>query len=328
MNTTQNDSWMDEKREAFNNILKCVFPNLRKEKSATILTRENELPTAFDPILSYDRLFKDSKYEYIGDKEFSHFTSLNALIAILKSGWFRVSNLSNLDDKNELNYGASFFNEMDEKSMWKENIYSLSACKSTIKNRRDKYMWEKYANNGNGVLIEYSLNLKTECDYLLGKILYGDEDCENTIGRLKSAYEEYTKNNKVKINNPLSTFCELFSFHKEKKFENENEIRLLFKFNEADIFQKFSMKPENYFYDDVFENRDIRKFLKIFLVIKNQENSNHDNHPTIKINKIILGYNLGAEEKYRIYNFLASEFKDKYDFDIFHFTPNFKCVKY
>ena len=108
-----------------NNIVKTVF------KSAGC---------GFNFELMYENLFKDTKYKYIGDNKFLHFTSAENLIRILESGSLRMSDFNNLADKNEFVYGLKVFGESF--SSYKicninEKLFCLSACKSKEQTQKD-----------------------------------------------------------------------------------------------------------------------------------------------------------------------------------------------
>src|SRR5260221_6194725 len=86
-------------------IINKVLPYARAASSSVWGSPDVE-PRSFEGKISTDMLFKDSPYEYTGDGNFIHFSSLQGLINILNSGYLRMSEFGNLIDNQELIYGA------------------------------------------------------------------------------------------------------------------------------------------------------------------------------------------------------------------------------
>lgn len=88
---------------------------------------------------------------------------------------------------------------------------------SLTKKYNMKYMWEKYANNGAGFCIEYKCQDLLQISTDISEILYSDENGLN-------AYFEDSLNDES-----FSKAVREILFTKEKKWELENETRLIYK---------------------------------------------------------------------------------------------------
>lgn len=316
-------------------VIHPVLPNAKLKESFI-----NGAPTTyFEGKLSSGELFKKTDYEYKGDGKFIHYTSLLGLKTILDSGFLRMSEFGNLIDKNELHYAASVFSEnpifsfdKTKTEQLKDSILCLSICESNERTKKNDLMWEVYGDKGKGAIIEFELTKKDPYFFILGKMQYGIEGLK-PLSELKKLAENYinNKDNVMFPNNFPELLLELQSFHKSKRYEGENEIRLLLKRN-----KEF---PEDTIYEDINSNQEVKYFNKLFLKgrypyaedeIKPNEYgiSIFDEFPQIEIKNIILGFNISVENKIAITD-LLNEIKAKhnYEFEIFQINDEKEIIK-
>lgn len=161
---------------------------------------------------------------------------------------------------------------------------------------------------------------------------YGEE-AKKPLRNIKELAEKYIKEKNVIFpNNSPEFLLELQSFHKSKRYEEEKEIRLLFKKN------KFF--PAETIYQDINSNQEVKHFNKLFLKARypyaedeikpNESNiSILDEFPQIEIKNIILSFNISVENKVTI-TYLLNEIKAKYnyEFEIFQINNEKKLLKY
>lgn len=177
----------------------------------------------------YKNLFENTKYETAKQSLLCHFTSLQGLSSILKNGYLRLSEFSHFSDLNELNFGASIFDNIflsTEKlnnlvKNQKQNSFALSACMSNDEVIRNSYMWEVYGNSSKGAIIEFEIQNTTVESLLYGKIQYGDKGLKPLKNIFILAKEFHNEHKFFPTNFPID-IKELLAFHKEKKYEDEN----------------------------------------------------------------------------------------------------------
>jgi hypothetical protein len=311
-------------------LIKVVKPLLPNAKYNYIIQFEDfhETSDTFNGALSSEEIFKNSNYEYKEEERFLHFTSLTNLDSIIKSGHIRMSDFTNLSDKSELNYaslvfetGNEYFNInkeiIDEE---KRKLFCLSVCKNSIETIQNTFMWNEYGNKGTGVIIDFSLNCSKSNRFSIGHIKYGKNELE-VIKDLKQRFIDFADKNTFRPNNPVQMITLLLAYHKSLKYASENELRIL--------FNDKGLELTNIEYPTIDStinkhNQKIR-FNKIFLKGRNPFKGCEENlFPEIKINRIILGYNLSYEEKADAL-LLFNKLKEKYselDFDIYHMNDD------
>lgn len=325
--TKDNNTWDISQariRKFENEVLKSVLPYARFSETK-MFGSPNFSPNSFKAKISSVNIFKDSIYEYKGDGNFIHFTSLFALNSILESGYLRMSEFGNLIDQNELTYGAQVFEGIKDyqKNLqilnnFKENVFSLSACQSSENTMKDPYLWQTYGDKGNGVVIEYSFTNMNLVNYIFGNIQYGKVGLL-PLEKIKSLSDKFkTENDDFFPENFLELIIEMESFHKAMKFSEEKEVRLIFK---NDISLKYNHNP---IFRDINSTRDIKNFLKIFLKGRNPEytNANMDSvgedffcnfFPQIEIKRIIFGFGISVEKKVNFMHYF-NDIKTKYNY--------------
>lgn len=295
----------------------------------------------FHSILSTKNLFKGSIYELKYNKPLIHFTSLQSLSSILNDGFFRMSQLGELDDVNELGYASRVFEKnsifdhnkhLIDKS--KSQLFCLSACLKTKSVLKDLYMWENYADNGNGVMIEFNISDRNAHRFNIGQIKYGDYELQH-IKALKKRAEEFYINKKTFPNNPIELFSIFKSFHKSSRFKKEKEVRILYassEFNPKEPFEANSFEKPITMYQDINRKNQVIYFNKIFLAGKSPfPNSDTSIFPEITIKSVTLGYNFDFNEIIELgkyfnniqgYNFKIYQLD--YELNLINLMPFFK----
>lgn len=323
------------------NVIKQIFPHARFA-SSIMIGSPDYAPSSFKGVLSTENLFKDSLYEYKGDGNFIHYTSLLGLNSILSTGWLRMSEFRNLIDQNELLYASKVFSnnplftpQIETVNDIKENIFCLSACESTYETKTDSYLWEVYGDNGKGVFIEYEFSEPKPFHHIFGKVRYGDNELLQ-LRQLKTSFETFRNTNEdFSPEKFIELILEAQAFHKAKKYSSEKEVRLLLRVDK----QKYDEHQDFRIYQDINSKQEVRYFSKLFLkgrhpyiTNENIEKIGLDNiiklTPQIEIKNIVLGFNIAIEKKIEIMHFLQ-KVKNLYgyEFELSHINDEKKIIK-
>lgn len=291
----------------------------------------------------YENLFNDTVYE-TNENRLSHFTSLQGLISILKGGFLRLSEMNHLNDNNELHYGAKVFKseKLDKVKLdeiiktHKENCFTLSTCISSTEINTNFFMWETYGNKGNGAIIEFEIVYNDVKSILLGKMQYGIDELE-PLKDINDLADTFYKNNNFKPTNFPLDIIELLAFHKEKKYTDENEVRLFIKLDKPKDGEHIHFAT----YQDITNTNDVKWFFRLFLegrkdvlekegIEKELIDDYFDFYPTIKIKRILLGSSISFEQKRLIFNLLNEIKKPNnfYDFEIVHLNNENEVLKF
>ena len=243
----------------FKEIVKKFFPE-------PMVTTQN-----FDVIVSeLAKNFQNSKYYYSDKLEFIHFTTLNNLFSILNEGALRFYNLNNSNDPNEFFFSLNLLNlGITKVDYFKSHTYTFSFC--PLSESGNKYLWEKYANNYQGIGIHFEIknNLCNWKKYYLSPIIYEQinnlELFSTEINQFKSKYN--LPSNCLDFNELARIFC----FHKEGSWNKEKEVRLLtyFPFNNISDYARYSIPSYRY---EMNRNRFVEHIsLKLWENIKTKD---------------------------------------------------------
>lgn len=340
----EDEAWKpahDNVRKIEKDVLQKVFPHARFA-SAGMMGSPEIAPNSFNADISPDNLFKDTPYEYKGSGKFIHFTNLIALKSILDSGWIRMSEFSNLVDKQELVYASSVFEnnsfytqEFSKLEHLKRRVFCLSACESSVQTQSDSFMWEIYADKGNGAFIEFEYTNKEPYFHNLGNVLYGKENL-NPLKRLKELYDQFRVGaNNFTIQDFFSVIIEIKAFHKAKRYQSEKEVRLLFK----NHIRPFEEHDHTSIYEDFNAKQEVKYFSKLYLKGRNpivtDENLQKYTeeeicryYPQIEIKRICLGYNISIENKVDIMTFISKlKATNNYDFELWHINNELEQIR-
>jgi hypothetical protein len=241
---------------------------------------------------------KDTKFYYNKEKEFIHFTSIEALFGILNSKHLRLYNLPNMDDKYELEYAlkALSFIDTDDKNEIKEQLYILSMCSASLilneePKKKKHILWKLHGHDGKGVILKLKIenDLSTWYNYYLTECFY-------TLDNFKAIEDLHKKTNNELLDTKLASFIKL------PIYEFENEIRLVFdKRNSGWINDKDNTVKYPVVYPDKLNQAENISYVQLPLL--NFFKNNPDAYPTppnglqlkyeipkISISEIILGY--------------------------------------
>lgn len=336
----KNDSW-DNAHNLLNkfeqNVIKKAFPHAVIGNS--ILFGSPDIsPNSFEGKISPENLFKDTQYEYIGDGNLLHFTSLFGVKSILESGFFRLSEFGNLIDTNELIYASQVFQDNDlftpqiqALDDLKNNVFCLSACKSDEFTIKNTFMWDNYSDKGRGVSIEFSLTNKNPYSYIIGNLMYGESSLE-LLRKLKVLAEKFKIENDFFPNNFIELLLEIQSFHKSLKFEIEKEVRILFRSDK----NKYEDHNHSLIYKDINSNQEVKYFSKIYIKGRHpMSNSNNIDemdlfrfYPQIEIKKITFGFNISPEKLTQLQHFFFDlKKKNNYDFELWRINNEMETIK-
>jgi hypothetical protein len=324
-------AWQDT-YEFKQKVITPIFPNASLSQSGFFCNPD--LPIrAFSAHLSSRNLFEGTSYEYNGNGIFLHFTSLPILSTILKSGFIRMSDFNCLTDKSEINFARQHFKKIPNNEgieSEKEKMFCLSACESNQEVVLDAHMWEHYADKGHGCSIEYKFTSPRIANMSFGKIQYGKRKLKplKDIDTLMQIFA--LSNNGFKVIDPMKFLAPIFAFHKDVKFQKENEVRLFY-YQDGSIFND---KPHLNQYKDFYKQDQVRNFIKIYLSGKNKyvpypgldDEAALGVSPQIEITKVIIGPNVENVLE-TIDQLLMFKEEEKQEFEIWRVTQKSEYFK-
>ncbi len=247
---------------------------------------------------------KNTMFYYNKEKEFIHFTSIEALFGILNSKHIRMYNLPNMDDKYELEYAlnALSFINTEVKNKINEHLYVLSMCSASLilneePKKKKHLLWKLHGQDGKGIIIKLKIenDLSSWHNYYLTKCFY-------TLDNFQAIEELHKITNTELLDTKLACFIKL------PIYEFENEIRLVFdKRYSGCIKDKENVIKYPVVYPDKL-NRD-ENISYVQLPLLNFFRNNPEAYPTppnglqlnyeipkISISEIILGYRLNDND--------------------------------
>ncbi len=170
--------------------------------------------------LGANHCLQNSKYFLNPEgQEFFHLTSYRNLFSIINSGAFRLYNLKNSDDPNELESFRDVGAVDQNIEHYKQRTFILSGCQ--IDDLDNVKLWEGY---GEVAIVYQVLNSAMHWrNFHFSKIIY---EPESRFGLLKEILERF----QTKYTRPFEfdTVPNLIAFHKNKQFEWEREVRLMY----------------------------------------------------------------------------------------------------
>ncbi|MEK6782371.1 MAG: hypothetical protein AABY93_11740 [Bacteroidota bacterium] len=164
--------------------------------------------------------FRNSRYfiEPAGQR-FFHLTSYRNLFSIINSGTFRLYNLSNSDDANELSSFKDVGLTQDQIDRIKERIFTMSFC--NVMDIANKQLWDEYGKVA--IVFEILNGATTWNNFHLSKVYYEP----NTAFREYFVLEQEFKK-RLKIDFSHDSLRDLIAFHKNEELKWEREIRLMY----------------------------------------------------------------------------------------------------
>ncbi|MFC5282646.1 DUF2971 domain-containing protein [Pedobacter alpinus] len=255
-------------------------------------------------------------YASTDQKYLIHYTSsLQNLFNILNSGFLRLSNLSSLNDPQELLYMAKEINwiETSQLNLFRKSFHSVSFCGIHNLAQPDKFpMWRLYGGDGYGAAIVFEiLNPNTDWHkYMLARIQYGNSaERDKYIDFLRFHSQFQIENNRPITNLPEAVFA-FMGMHKNDIWNYEEEIRLIshYEYEEHSLEPKTAQNQAAKLRHSIGQNGNPYSYLELplfgstkYIELEKFYNNNgvKDNFikslPILKINKVVLGYRHSLE---------------------------------
>lgn len=291
-----NNMSVPELETEFLNLFTKEFPNV----GALPWRYGNEDQTEYThfAIPPINRDLIGSNYFESKQRDFYHFTSLEALQSIISTKTLRLFNLYNLDDPREYLFGANYLpHDKGQLDDAKRNFFVLSMLGNIDKMKSsEKFnMWRLYGNNGTGCILKVSvLNDPSEWhNFYLSKVHYGNRKVKEikNIGVLLKLINEKRTNLGIDMG-------QLLCFHKSYLYYVEKEYRLLYDMREKKGMSHSTIYNSDYEVEfpiirtkvDANYNPDIQYLEFPLLGHKTEPIDNHI--PWIRIREIVLGYKL------------------------------------
>jgi len=303
--------------ELVNKITLEFLKILRTHLPEKLISRNGSSGPYFDANLTDKNLnYKETPYFYIGELKFVHWTSVQNLLSIINNREIRFYNLLNSSDPNEFDYAAKALKISHNQINHSKNyFFTFSFCRSD--DLANKYLWNEYGKDYSGVAIEFEIINKPDLweNFMISRVYYElPQFLIDFISDLKVLCEKYPEI-KTKID-----LGKLIGFHKEKRFNEENELRLstYFPFEPLEAYWKYCNtefrfdkdRPRitNYFglslwvdNDSPYVKSDKPKYDRRLIIEENYFKT----RPQIKLTQIHFGKNCG------INNYQFSEFRQK-----------------
>ncbi len=255
---------------------------------------------------------KGTPFFHSNENDFIHFTSLDSLYYIINTGFIRLYNFHNMDDKLEMEYALAelSFKQSSEKA--KEELYCFSMCSSEkilLDETKEHLLWKLHGRDGRGAIIRVCIenNLDKWYLYHLSKVSYG-------IERFLAIKKFNTDIDIEMLDNKICCFI------KHPIYEFENEIRLVFdNTNPVTVTDIDKGKIYPITYPDKLHKKENTFYFQIPLINFNNSNEAYlapnmqgeaFEIPKIKITEIILGYRYSEEDRINIQSKIGDKFND------------------
>jgi len=260
-------------------VLPYIDQNLKKALHGGLNAGSNR----FELILpSENNVFSETKYFKPKGTNLLHFTSLRNLFSIITDGSIRAYDLNNSNDPKELTHALETFNysslEKEEIEKAKRRTLTTSFCNK--EKVEDLTMWRLYGQNGRGVTVIFSvMNDPIKWNgYHLADVQY------NPLVEFQTKHKIFLQEHP----DVVVDFSKLLSFHKAPYFKVEEEVRLIYN-------KHTSNTAYNFFIRDVNRLNQRVNYLKINLKEENGKNTLKDNIPLLKMEKVIIGFQLSNQ---------------------------------
>lgn len=160
------------------------------------------------------------------EKRLCRYTSLDSVVKTLTNGTLRMNGLAAMNDTTE----TSFFKNIvhPERIIKVPNDIFISSFSTK---EDDLTMWRLYGDDGKGACLVFELTKESKSDFIISPVRYVDP---NVKRKLKAIGELGRQNVRLMYENIYS------HFFKPKEYEEESEIRLLYKSEEI----KWSVSPD------------------------------------------------------------------------------------
>ena len=260
----------------------------------------------------YNGEYLESDYFYKAGRTFLHFTKIQFLFSILNARAFRFYDLNSSTDPSEYEYAASILKiRREEINSLKSNVFTFSFC--PIDELTNDYVWQHYGSNyaGAAIIFEIVNDPAKWHNYHMSQVHY---KVPEPFSDYSLKLEELSKSKNISARIDLSR---LLAFHKQEKFNNEKEVRLLTynpfnTFYEKMKFSKFDYRLEDsrnrftkYFEYPLWVDNSSNMLKSLSPEIDRTSKFNEqyfEDKPKIIIKDIRVGYNAGLNyEEFRTF---------------------------
>lgn len=183
-------------------------------------------------ILGNNRSLRQSKYfTEPQNKEYFHLTSYKNVFSIINSGYFRLYNLKNSDDPNELASFKKLGISNHVIDFYKKNTFILSGC--GVDDIENEKLWRGYGKVA--IVYEFLNSSMAWNNFHFAPIQYKTNPAFSKFAKL------IIKNNSKYPGIPFNydVMPSLIAFHKRRKFRWEKEVRLMFAPPISSNFERF-----------------------------------------------------------------------------------------
>lgn len=306
---------LHENMDKYNEIVLKPFWTQNRFKTAGGMYSPGKRCEYFEAETSISsKLLSGTPLEYKGNNKFLHYTSLQSLIAILKSQKIRLYDFNNFNDPTEFTYANKYFQKFDDPTHlteYKRQLFALSLCEfeeDTINNNID--LWRLYADNGKGACITFEIdkeNIENIYDYSFGKIKYNSNSTNiSELDEIIARDKKFKGDFDFQCSNLSDVIAPLCCFYKSDLFSIEKEIRL-FHLSK----RQFHYKHES----DEVQCELNRDFKKVFFVELPIDKIIDKSMPFLKIKTVHLGYNLSQEAFNEVFETIR-DLRFPYGFDL------------
>jgi len=285
------------------------YPGFKFASSTGVDPNIYELEIAFN-----QQAIAGTEYKLAHCNHLIHYTSsIQNIIEILYSSNLRLQNLVSLNDPQELSFIINYLKLEQYKGYienFKTTYFSASFCKVEDYKKPDEFaMWRLYGGDGFGCAIVFELEqYETNwIDFMIGEVQYGECQSLKKFGDFIRFLDLFKQQNNFPNNVPI-TIPALMAFHKNDIWNYEKEVRLL---NYRD-YDYYTLKVEDYnvceLKHSIDKNHNKCSFVELPLKCGKQYNeinkrglieTFHKLLPTLKIKKIVLGYQI-KPQKYMV----------------------------
>lgn len=339
--------------ERWNKIEKIIQETLgcASIRSLSTMYPADSIPSSYQADINIsNNLLRGSIHEVKSDVRLIHYTSVQSLFEIVNSKKLRLFNARAMNDPLEMyNMLADFEFFTPELIKSKtENVFFTSFCEyeDSDKNNESFSMWRNYAQNGSGVGIVFKLgNHDIEnrwIDYALGKVSYQKASgSKNNVREFFRQLEALKQTEKFSIDEVPNVVYQLAALHKSEIWSEEKEVRL-FKFLDWDKHDWFYSEKTNFDYPEEIRAMMVGNTIKYYieLDLDNQARLNqakalkekHDKikdksitftpervfdiYPSLSIKKVIFGYGLEKNMKYKIFENINRMIKKQLNYSV------------
>ncbi len=321
----------------FDEVLRPILPNAKKGGHSSWGGADDKDQVVQMDLLGLAETYNKSIYCYNGPLKFIHYTSLRNLVNILNTGELRLFDLNNMTDPNELNYAFNHIADeinSDKIKTLKSQLFSISFCKYDEDSLPDDFeMWRLYGQDGNGVGIVISIDSENRDSWhhcILSEMLYGEDKKNDLLSfreRDKAFKEKYK--NEITFENTHELALAMAALHKDEIFKNEKEVRLLWTTKETnkswsdhdtdyDIYETLNKEGNrtHYFNLKLYTQNLFEKLKKLEKQTDEYSQAyvkfTKEYRPKIQIDKIILGYRIKDENRFKVTELLKTLSSKRY----------------